>query len=84
LIGSTFPFFRIAFHLGRSGSAVSGLQRLLAIKPVIYPQDTVTEHSGTLTLKAVQRFQTKCRILKRLRCVGPANRQSSTRSSNNA
>jgi hypothetical protein len=75
---AAFPLFSIALHLGSSGSAVSELQRFLALNPAIYPQGEVTGYFGTLTLKAVQRFQSKYGIAKPGEIVygyvGPATR----------
>jgi peptidoglycan hydrolase-like protein with peptidoglycan-binding domain len=61
-----------------SGASVRNLQTFLAENPAIYPQGEVTGYFGTLTLKAVQRFQSKYGIAKPgervYGYVGPATR----------
>jgi hypothetical protein len=64
--------------LGMTSNDVKQLQAFLAKNPVLYPQDKVTGYFGTLTLKAVQRFQAKYGIAKAGQSVygyvGPATR----------
>ena len=48
---------------GSSGAAVSALQQFLASDPSVYPQGLVTGYYGSLTVAAVQAFQTKSGIV---------------------
>lgn len=43
--------------MGSSGNDVRALQQFLAQDPNVYPEGTVTGYFGSLTLKAVKRFQ---------------------------
>jgi peptidoglycan hydrolase-like protein with peptidoglycan-binding domain len=55
----TPPLFTKTLYFGMSGTDVKRLQELLAEDPAIYPEGKITGYFGTLTLKAVQRFQKK-------------------------
>lgn len=46
-----------ALQLGSSGDDVSALQTFLAKNPELYPEGLVTGYYGSLTVKAVRRFQ---------------------------
>ena len=51
------------FSVGITSPQVTLLQQLLAKDPNIYPEGLMTGFYGSLTVKAVQRFQTKYNIL---------------------
>ena len=74
----TTPLFLTALQLRDSGPDVTSLQTFLAGNPALYPEGKVTGYFGSLTLKAVQRFQGKYGIAKPGQnvygYVGPATR----------
>jgi hypothetical protein len=53
-----FTFTRTLWF-GMTGNQVKELQSFLASDPVLYPEGKVTGYFGMLTLRAVERFQTK-------------------------
>jgi len=53
------PVFEVTLSAGMSGENVVALQEFLAAQPEIYPEGLVTGYFGSLTEKAVQRFQEK-------------------------
>lgn len=55
--------FTNTLYLGVANNQVSLLQNLLAKDPNVYPEGKVSGYFGTLTRKAVQRFQTKYGIV---------------------
>jgi len=54
---SNCPLIRRSLGLGSSGSDVTNLQQYLAQDPNIYPEGIVSGYFGTLTEKALQRWQ---------------------------
>ncbi len=60
---SVMPIFDRTLSLGAEGADVSELQEFLAQYPDIYPEGMVTGYFGSLTQRAVQRFQEKHGIL---------------------
>lgn len=57
-------------RLGMTGEDVKSLQEILATDPDIYPEGKITGYFGSLTEKAVKRFQTKAGI-EQAGVVGP-------------
>lgn len=68
-VSSTLQLIR-SLSQGMSGSDVTALQTVLASDPTIYPQGTITGYYGSLTAKAVRKFQKKYGI-ETLGIVGP-------------
>jgi hypothetical protein len=57
------PVFSRNLQLGVVSSDVTRLQKLLATMPDVYPEGGVTGYFGSLTKKAIQRFQLKYKIV---------------------
>ncbi|MDO8467091.1 MAG: peptidoglycan-binding domain-containing protein [bacterium] len=51
--------FSLKFGIGASGNRVTSLQKFLSQFPEIYPEGLVTGYFGSLTEKAVKRFQNR-------------------------
>ncbi len=57
------PYISRSLRSGDSGDDVARLQKFLALDPDIYPEALVTGYYGSLTERAVQRFQAKFKIV---------------------
>lgn len=62
--GTTATPFTLQMKLGMQGDEISRLQTFLKQYPEIYPEGLVTGYYGSLTKKAVERFQEKYGIAK--------------------
>ena len=58
----SFILLKGPFSIGQRGEEVKNLQTMLSQDRTIYPEGIITSYYGSLTIKAVQRFQEKYNI----------------------